>query len=94
VQAQARLDEQIDQEQLVRLRAEAMAKLETLRDEIDAVNEALRAETGDEFELPGAVVPEPEVDGHTHGLPLIDSDWDWVGQTLRLKASRAYEELS
>jgi hypothetical protein len=26
--------------------------------------------------------------------PLIDSDWDWTEQTLRLKASRAYEDLS
>jgi hypothetical protein len=40
-EAQTRLEEQIDQEQIDRLRVEAEAKLETLRDEIDAVNEAL-----------------------------------------------------
>jgi hypothetical protein len=89
-QAQARLEEQIDREQLERLRAEAAAKLETLRDEIDAVNEALRAETGDDFDLPEAVVPEPELNGHVHGKPLIDSDWDWVEQTHALKDSKAY----
>jgi hypothetical protein len=90
-QAQQRLDEQIDQQQLERLRAEATAKLDTLRDEIEAVNEALRAETGDDFELPPIIVPQPELDGHD-GLPLIDSGWSWVEQTLALKASRAYRD--
>lgn len=91
-EAQARLDEQIDQEQLERLRAEAEAKLETLRDEIDAVNEALRAETGDEFDLPAVIVPEPELNQAVNGLPLIDSGWGWVEQTMALKASKAYQE--
>jgi hypothetical protein len=90
-QAQTRLEEQIDQEQLERIRAEAAAKLETLRDEIDAVNEALRAEIGDEFGLPEIVVPEPELDGDVVGKPLIDSDWPWVKQTRALKASKAYD---
>jgi hypothetical protein len=58
------------------------------------VNEALRAETGDEFELPKPIVPEPELNGHLNGLPLIDSTWDWVAQTLALKASKEYREES
>jgi hypothetical protein len=91
-QAQARLDEQIDQEKLEQLRAEAMAKLETLRDEIDAINEALRAETGDDFDLPSIDVPQPELDRQINDLPLVDSDWAWVDQTLALKASKAYQE--
>jgi hypothetical protein len=93
-QAQAQLDEQIDQERLERLRDEADAKLEKLRDEIDAINEALRTEIGDEydFDLPEIVVPEPELNGHDYGLPLIDSDWSWVEQTLSLKASKGYRE--
>jgi hypothetical protein len=90
-QAQARLEEQIDQEKLERLRSDAAAKLEMLRDEIDAINEALRAETGDDFQLPEAVVPEPESNGGPDGSPLIDSAWSWVEQTVRLKSSKAYE---
>jgi hypothetical protein len=90
-QAQAQLEKQIDQEQLQRLRTEAASKLATLREEIEAINKALRAETGDEFDLPEPVVPEPELDGHGDGLPLLDSAWSWVEQTLALKASRAYE---
>jgi hypothetical protein len=93
-EAQARLDAQIDQGQLERLRAEATEKLATLRDEIDAINEALRAETGDEFDFdfPEPVVPEAETNGRVPSEPLLDSDWDWVEQTLRLKDSKAYRE--
>jgi hypothetical protein len=91
-EAQARLDEQIDQENLLRLRAEAAAKLDTIRDEIDAINEALRAETDQEFDLPGPVVPQPELNEYRNGLPLIDSDWPWVEQTQRLIASKKYTE--
>jgi hypothetical protein len=91
-QAQEMLDAQIDQEQLERLRSEAAAKLETLREEINAVNDALRAETGDDFDLPEIVIPQPELNGSMNGLPLIDSDWSWVEQTLALKASKDYRE--
>jgi hypothetical protein len=93
-EAQARLDNQIDQEQLGRLRAEATEKLATLRDELDAINKALRAEIGDDFkfDFPEPVVPEAETNGHLPGKPLLDSDWDWVEQTLRLKDSKAYRE--
>jgi hypothetical protein len=90
--AQIRLDEQIDQEKLARLRAEAAAKLDTLRDEVDAVNEALRALTDREFDLPEPIVPQPELVAHRNGTPLIDSGWPWVEQTRRLIASKAYTE--
>jgi hypothetical protein len=58
-EAQAQLDEQIDQAKLERLRTESEAKLATLRTELEAVNEALRAEARDDFDLPRPVVPEP-----------------------------------
>jgi hypothetical protein len=91
-QAQARLNEQIDQEQINRIRAEAAAKLATLRDEIDAINEALRVETGHDFDLPPMDVPQAELDRQINGLPLIDSGWPWAEQTRALKASKAYQE--
>jgi hypothetical protein len=90
-EAQARLEEQIDQEHLERLREEATAKLATLREEIDAVNQALRAEVGGDFDLPPPIVPEAELGSRDNGLPLLDSDWSWTEQTLALKSSKAYD---
>jgi hypothetical protein len=90
--AQVRLETQVDQEKLERLRADAEAKLATLGEEIDAINEALRDETGDDIELPEPVIPSPDLNGHLAAKPLIDSGWSWVEQTLALKASKAYRE--
>jgi hypothetical protein len=86
----AALEQQLDREQLQRLQVEAAAKLDTLRDELDAVNEALRSEVDGNFALPAPVIPEPELNGDVHGLPLIDSSWTWAEQTLALKASKGY----
>jgi hypothetical protein len=89
--AQARLDEQTDQAELARIRDEAGEKLATLRAEIDAINEALKIDIGD-IDLPEIPeIPEPQV-SEANGQPLIDSGWEWVEQTRRLIASKAYEE--
>jgi hypothetical protein len=41
--------------------------------------------------LPDPEVPEAiDTREKANGLPLIDSDWDWVEQTLGLVADRAY----
>jgi hypothetical protein len=89
-QAQARLDAQIDQEQLARIRTDAEANLGDLRDELDALNESLSVAV-DGFDLPEIEIPAPVLNGHSNGLPLIDSDWDFAEQSRRLKESRAYE---
>lgn len=89
VKAQARLEEQLDQETLDRIQDDASEKLGNLREEIDNINAALYVEVRD-IELPPIVVPGPELDGVAHPEPLIDSDWSWVEQTEKLKVSKAY----
>ncbi|MBA3434535.1 MAG: hypothetical protein H0U08_10630, partial [Actinobacteria bacterium] len=88
-EAQAWLEEQLDQVELDRIRTEAGVKLEQLRDEIDAINDALHIDIG-AIGLPEIVVPRPELNGSGNGSPLIDSDWSWVEQTTRLKESKSY----
>lgn len=88
-QAQAVVDDATDHVLLDRLRTQAEEKLSELREEIDAINNALRLDVRD-FDLPTPIVPEPEVIG-SNGTPLLDSAWSFVEQCRRLKASRAYE---
>jgi hypothetical protein len=88
--AQARLEEQLDPDELQRIKTEAAEKLGQLREEIDAIADALHVDIYD-FDLPEIVIPEPKLPGSLDGLPLIDSTWEWVEQTVRLKASKAYE---
>lgn len=88
--AQVRLAEQTDGEEMARLQAEAETKLDDLRAEIDALNDAMHLEVGD-IELPEVVVPEPEIEVEPNGLPLIDSDDDWADQTRGLIESKCYE---
>ena len=46
------------------------------------------------FDLPEAVVPEPELNGGADGLPLISSDDDFAEQCRRLIAHKNYEETA
>jgi hypothetical protein len=86
--AQATVDEAIDQANLDRLRAEAESKLAQLREEIDAINDALRLDAFD-FDLPAIQIPEAELDG-VHPLPLLDSSWSFAEQCKALIDSKAY----
>jgi hypothetical protein len=87
-EAQARLDEQLDQDELNRIQREAAAKLAKLEAEIAAINEALNISVAD-IDLPEIVVPEPVLGEPPDGA-VIDSQWDWSEQTRRLKAERDY----
>lgn len=86
--AQAALDRVLNQEQLERIRADAAARLAELREQIDAINDALRIDPGD-VELPPVVVPQADLDG-VHPLPLLDSEWDFAKQCRALIDSKAY----
>ena len=88
--AQAMLDEQLDGAQIHALRAEAEAKLATLRREIDAINAALRLDADDYF-VPEPEVPQPRLGG-AYPLPLLDSRWPFEQQCRRLIESKAYEQ--
>ncbi len=89
-EAQVRLAEQTNGEEMARLQTEAEDKLAELRNEIDALNDAMHLEVGD-IELPEVVIPEAEIEVERNGLPLIDSDDDWADQTRGLILSKRYE---
>jgi hypothetical protein len=89
--AQAVIDAGLDSEHLERIRVEATANLEALREQIDALNNEMRIDASD-FDLPPVPpVPEVRVNGH-HPLPLLDSRWSFVDQVRRLKASKEYRD--
>jgi hypothetical protein len=81
--AQEAVAAQIDAEHLTRIRDEAAAKLDEMRDQIAQINEALNIVAGDHFTLPPVDVPEPEhpLDSQRHALVRLKDDW--------VRASRA-----
>lgn len=91
--AQEVLDDALDQDRMEQIREQATAKLEELRAEIAAINDALRIDVHD-LELPPIVIPGPEptlgVVGTVAPEPLGDSRLSFVDQTRRLIASRNY----
>jgi hypothetical protein len=87
-EAQAVVDAVTDQDLLDRLRAEATEKLEELRSEVDAINDALQVDATD-FELPEIVVPDADTVG-VDGTPLLDSAWDFADQCEALIDSKTY----
>jgi len=89
--AQAVVDAASDSEQMDRLRADAAEKLATMRQEIATLNAALRIDA-DDFVLPEIVVPDPVLNGATHGKPLCDSRWPFAEQRRRLIDSKAYRD--
>ncbi|KRQ01849.1 hypothetical protein AOQ72_10560 [Bradyrhizobium yuanmingense] len=87
--AQTALNAGIDHVMLARLRAEMEQRLETLRQEIDGLNETLRTTANgvdlpDMPGLPDAVLPA------RIAVPLIDSNDDWITQTRALIARKKY----
>jgi hypothetical protein len=92
-EARAALDDQLDAEQLARIRAEAARKLATMAEEIDALNRSLQLTTG-ELELPVPEVPAAELNGRVHGVPLLDSRWSFAQQCRRLIDSKEYRHAS
>jgi hypothetical protein len=89
--AEITLAAQLDTDKLAVIREDAEAKLADLEDEVESFNDALRVEVGDNYELPEAVIPEPDIDAEPDGLPLFDSRWSYAEQSLALKRSRSYE---
>jgi len=88
--AEEALADQIDQDSLEALRAEATEKLSELQDAIDDINERLRLATADRFTLPAIEVPEPEIDEDASRQALVNFDDDWVAATRALIERKAY----
>jgi hypothetical protein len=88
--AEEALREQIDQESLEALRAEAAGRLAELGDAFADINERLRLAAADHFSLPQIEVPEPEVDQAAARQALVSFDDDWVKATRALIARKQY----
>jgi hypothetical protein len=89
--AQAALDEQVNDEKLADLREQATEKLAGVQDQIEALNEAMRAEA-DGFDLPEVVIPGPEPYGKPFPRPLVSSAWNFADQRKALIASKSYSD--
>lgn len=92
-EAQAIVDEAVDDDQLDRIRTQAAEKLDQLSEQIDAINQALQIDA-DDFDLPIPAVPEARLDRGRVMNPLSDSRWSFADQTLRLIASKEYRGWS
>ena len=84
------IDEQIDRTAWDAAKADAEARLQAMRDEIDTINATL-ADATPAIDFPEIVLPDPELDVQPNGSPLIDSDWSFAEQTARLIAEKRYE---
>ena len=89
-EAEDALDEQLNRRRLVTLQKAAMQATATYRKRLNDINAALRRLTSG-IELPGVEVPDVSIGDEHHGEPLISSEWDWLTQTLALKARKTYE---
>jgi hypothetical protein len=89
--AQEMLTDQIDGAMLDDLRDHAAERLAELEAEIDAINEQLRMATGDRFDLPAVVIPEPELDENlSRQASLISTQQSWAEATRALIARKSY----
>jgi hypothetical protein len=89
-EAQEAVNDQIDGEHLDRIRDEATAKLDELREEIDRINEQLNIAAGEHFTLPVIDVPEPEVDLDPSRQALVRFDDDWISASRALIERKSY----
>jgi hypothetical protein len=87
--AQTQLHEVIGEQRLADFRTEAQAKLDAMRDQVDALNGGLRLDASD-LDLPDFEAPEPVVPDRLPE-PLVSSGWTFADQCASLKASKAYE---
>jgi hypothetical protein len=92
-EAQAELDAAIDADLIAALHAEAEAKLAGIREEVDRINDQLRASTEDlGVTLPALPMPpEPDLEEGGGLPPLISSAWPWLEQTRALIARKRFE---
>jgi hypothetical protein len=89
-QAQQVVDDSVDAELMGLVHADAEAKLDQLRAELDQINRTLQLSVGDGFDLPPIVIPEPAVTPPSTP-PLVSSRWPFVQQTQALIDSKAYD---
>lgn len=87
--AQADLDAQLGDVGSDRIRAEAEDKLDSIRAQLDEINDSLRIDAGD-FQLAPLEIPTAVINGVGGKGPLLNSRWSFTTQTKALIASKAY----
>ena len=87
--AQNVLDAKLGDDMLEDFREQAADKLEEMREQIEELKEQLSVDVTMD-EVPAIEIPEPEMDGKVHGLPLVDSRWSFAEQCEALIAAKAY----
>jgi hypothetical protein len=85
------VEEQVDAEHLARIREEASARLQEMREQLERINEQLNVAAGDHFALPPIEVPEAEVDLDPTRQALVSFDHDWVEASQALIKHKAYD---
>jgi hypothetical protein len=81
--------EQIGPEQIGRVHRAATARLAAIREQVDQLREAMRIDA-DDLELPAAVVPAAELNGHPRPPLLVDSGVPFAEQCRALIDSKEY----
>jgi hypothetical protein len=90
VEAQEAIDQQINADHLARIRDQASAKLDELREQIDQINAQLDLVAGEHFTLPPIEVPEPNVELGPDRQALVAFDDDWVRASQALIQHKSY----
>lgn len=91
-EAQRAIDDQIDLDLLTQLREQALARLDEIEPQIDAVNAALRSATDDlDLDLPPIEIPEPDLNGKP-STPLVSSEWPFEKAARALRDRKRYAE--
>jgi hypothetical protein len=83
--------EQIGPERLGQIRRQATVQLAEIREQVDALRNAMRIDASD-LRLPQAVVPTAEASGGYRPPLLVDSVWPFAEQCRRLLDSKEYRE--
>ena len=88
LKAQAIIDEHVDAEALAELQEEAEAAVSEFEETIADINERLQELSEGDFELPEAVIPEPELPKIPRVASIISTAWSWVEQTRAWSAAK------
>jgi hypothetical protein len=71
------------------LRTRTREHLDQLRDQLHAIEDALRFDPG-RIDLPPITIPDPVLPPEPESPPVIDSRWTFTEQCDRLKAAKEY----
>lgn len=93
IAAQAIVDEQLDQDQLVMLRESTERQIEEMKEKLGELETMARTATENlDVDLPEAEIPKPEFNESLQGEPLLSSEWSWAAKTRAQIAPKSYAD--